>query len=69
MISLSGLVSIIVTLIVVGLVVWLLYWLISVCGLPEPFNKIARVVLAVFSVLVIIGLLLSLTGGTPVFRP
>ena len=37
--------------------------------LPEPFNKIARVVLAVFSVLVVIGILLSLVGGTPVFRP
>jgi hypothetical protein len=69
MISLTVLVSLVMYLIVAGLIFWLLWWLIGYCGIPEPFNKVARIVLAVAAVLVIIGLLLQLVGGTPVFRP
>jgi predicted tellurium resistance membrane protein TerC len=69
MISLGGAVTIIVYLIVAGLVFGLLWWLVQYCGLPEPFNKFARVALAILAVLVIIGLLMSLVTGTPIFRP
>jgi succinate dehydrogenase/fumarate reductase cytochrome b subunit len=69
MLSLSGAVTVVVYLIVAGLILWLLFWLVNYCGLPEPFNKVAHVVLAVIAVLVVIGILLSLVGGTPVFRP
>ncbi len=69
MISLTGAVQVIVYLIVAGLIFGLLWWLVGYCGLPEPFNKFARVALAILAVLVIIGLLLSLTTGTPIFRP
>lgn len=69
MISLTALVSLVIYLVVAGLIFWLLWWLIGYCGIPEPFNKVARVILAVLAVLVCIGLLLSLVGGTPVFRP
>jgi len=68
MLSLSAVVYVLIYLIVAGLVFFLLHWLISYVGLPEPFNKVAHIVLAVAAVLVIIGILLSLTGGTPVFR-
>ncbi len=66
MLSLGTLVAVVLYLIVTGLIVWLLLWLIGYCGLPEPFNKIARIVVVVFAVLVIIGVLLSLVGGVPV---
>jgi hypothetical protein len=69
MVSLSAAVMILVYLIVAGLIFGLLWWLVGYVGLPEPFNKVARVILAVLAVLVIIGILLSLVGGTPVFRP
>lgn len=69
MISLSGAVLVFVYLLVAGLVFGLLWWLVGYIGLPEPFNKAARVVLAILAVLVIIGILLSLIGGTPLFRP
>jgi hypothetical protein len=61
-ITLQGLVMVVVYLIVAGLVFWLLWWLVGYVGLPEPFRKVANVVLAVAAVLVIIGILLSLTG-------
>jgi len=68
MISISGLVWTVVMLIVVGLIFWLLSWLIDYTAPPEPFRKVARVVLAVGAVLVIICVLLSLLGYQ-VFRP
>ncbi len=68
MIGISELVSIVVYLMVVGGVAWLLWWLIGYIGLPEPFNKIARVIIAVFAVLACINLLLSLGGMTPIVR-
>jgi hypothetical protein len=67
MISLPGLVHVILYLIVAGLIFWLLIWLIDYCGVPEPFNKVAKVCIAVAAVFVIIGVLLSLVGGVQVF--
>jgi heme A synthase len=69
MLSLTGMVTIVVYLIVAGLVFWLLWWLINYIAPPEPFRKVANVVLAIMAVLVVIGILLSLVGGTPIFRP
>jgi len=67
-IPLNGMVQLVITLIVAGLIFWLLWWLIQYCGIPEPFNKVARVILAILAVLVIIGVLLSLVNGQPLFR-
>jgi predicted tellurium resistance membrane protein TerC len=69
-ISISGAVQVVVYLIVAGLIFGLLFWLVGYCGLPQPFDKVARVILAVLAVLVCIGILLSLAGaGQGVFRP
>lgn len=67
MISGTALISVLVWIIVAGLIFWLLWWLISYVGLPEPFNKVARVILAVVAVLFLINMLLGLTG-TPLVR-
>jgi len=69
MISLEGVVRAIIYLIVAGLIFWLLFWLINYVGLPEPFNKLARVILAVAAVIICIVILLGLAGGQPLFRP
>jgi len=68
MISISGAVTVVVYLIVAGLIFWLLWWLVNFIAPPEPFRKVATVVLAILAVLVIIGILLSLVGGQPSFR-
>ncbi len=62
MLSLNGLVHAVIVLIVGGLILWLLWWLIDYIGLPEPFNKVARVILAVVAVLICIGVLLQIAG-------
>ncbi len=64
MITGSTLVSLLVTLVVAGLIFWLLWWFLSICGLPEPFNKIARIIVALVAVVFLINLLLGL-GGHP----
>ncbi len=69
MISLAAAVSLIIYLIVGGLIFWLLWWLISYINPPEPFRKVANVVLMVIAVLVCIGVLLSFLNGQPMFRP
>lgn len=69
MISLQMAVTVVIYLMVAGLVFWLLWWLINYVAPPEPFRKIANVVLAILAVLVIIGILFSFVGGQPIFRP
>ncbi len=62
MIPIEGLIHAIVYLIVAGLIFFLLNWLIDYVGVPEPFHKVAKVVLAVFAVILVIGALLSIIG-------
>jgi len=54
--------SLIIQIVVIGLIFWLLNWLIDYIKLGEPFNKIAKVVLAVVAVVFLINALLYLVG-------
>jgi hypothetical protein len=70
MISLSAVITVVIYLVVAGLIFWLLWWLVNYIAPPEPFRKVANVILAVAGVLVVCGILLSLVGGPgPIFRP
>lgn len=64
MAQLSGtaVVSAVIWVIVAGLIFWLLTWLVAYVGIPEPFNKVARVIIAVVAVLILINAILGLTG-------
>lgn len=64
--GIESLVSVIFWLLIVGCIVGLLYWLTQY--IPEPFQKVARVILAVVSVLIVINMLLGLLGY-PMFIP
>lgn len=69
MISVGGVLQAVLWVIVAGLVWWLLDWLVGYCGVPDPFARVARVVLAVLAVVLLISVILSLAGGPPVLRP
>jgi hypothetical protein len=60
--TIEMLVSLIIYIIVIGAVCGLLWWLIGYIGIPEPFAKIARGIIAVVAVIFLISLLLSLVG-------
>lgn len=68
MFSISGAVQVILTLVVAGLIFWLLNFLIDYIGVPQPFQKVAKVILMVLAVLLCIFALLSLLNGQPMFR-
>lgn len=64
------LVNLVVYILVLGLVLWLLQYLINYLPMPEPFRRIANIVLVVIGVVLLIGLLLSLVGeGGPIRLP
>lgn len=62
-ISGSGLLSLLVQLIIVALIFWVIMWGLSQIGIPEPFNKVIRVILVVVACIIVINALLSLTGS------
>lgn len=62
-VSLNGLLAVVLHLVVIGLVIWLLLWALGAIGLPDPFNKILRVLIIVIGVILIINVLLGLTGN------
>ena len=62
MISGPLLVSMVLYIIVAGLIFWLLTWLINYVNPPEPFKKIATVVVVIVAVVMLINALMTLTG-------
>jgi len=65
-ISGSALINAIIMLIIAAVIFWLLNWLIGYIGMGEPFNKIAKVIIAVAAVILCINALLMLVGR-PIF--
>lgn len=66
-ISTDGLVNALVWLVVAGIIVWLLWWALGVINPPEPFKKVATVIIVLATVIVLINILLTLVGK-PLFR-
>jgi hypothetical protein len=62
MITGSALLSLLVTLVIVGLIFWLVWWFIGYVGVPEPFNKVIRVIIGLVALVYLINVLLSFTG-------
>ena len=63
----SVLINSLIWLICVGLVFYLLFWLVGFIGLPQPFDKVIRVVLGVAAVIVLINVIMSF-AGSPYWR-
>ena len=61
-ISLNSVGTSLLYLVVAGLIIWLFYWAIEKIGIPEPFAKIAKVVLVVVSVIICLNFLLGFFG-------
>ena len=62
MISGAALISILIQLVVFGLIMWVLWWGLAKIGLPEPFAKIATVILVLITVLFLVNILLGVSG-------
>jgi hypothetical protein len=56
-------------LLIVAVVIGVVFWLVDYIPVPQPLNKLIKVVAIVIGVIIIIGVLLSLAGvnlGGPV---
>ena len=62
-------ISLLISIIIVGVIVWLLLYVIDYVGLPEPFNKVAKVVIILIAVLWMISVLLPLIGTGSTVKP
>lgn len=60
--TLSGLLPLLIQLVVAGLIFWVILWFIGYVGIPEPFNRAARIIVALVAVIYVVNLLLSLSG-------
>jgi uncharacterized membrane protein YuzA (DUF378 family) len=61
-ISGQALLNAVIWIIVAAVIFWLVTWLIGYVGLPEPFAKVARVIVGIAAVLFLINALLTLAG-------
>lgn len=58
----EALVSAVVWIICAAVVFGLLNWLVGYIGIPEPFNKVVKVIIAIAAVLVCINALMTMAG-------
>lgn len=58
--SVEGLITLLIYLVVIGLIFWCIWWFLSYVGLPEPFSKIAHVIVALVAFIIVIYILMSL---------
>jgi hypothetical protein len=58
----QGLLNLVVELVIAGLVFWLLLWFIGWVGLPEPFLKVAKVILGLVVLIFLINVLMGFSG-------
>jgi hypothetical protein len=64
MVAGTTLLSLLVTIVIAGLIFWLIWWFIGYVGVPEPFNKVIRVILGLAVLIFLINILMTL-GGHP----
>jgi uncharacterized BrkB/YihY/UPF0761 family membrane protein len=71
----AQLINLLIYVLIVGLIITVVFWVIDHMAMPEPTQRLVRVVVAVIAALIVILLLLQLTGvaigpfNQPVFRP
>lgn len=63
-INVETIISAVIWLAVAGLIFWLCTWMLDQVGIGEPFNKIARVLVALVAFVIVLNVLLGLVGIT-----
>lgn len=60
--SIDSLMYLIVYLVVVGLIFWCIWYFIGYVGVPQPFDKVIRVLLGLIALIIVVSLLLGILG-------
>lgn len=56
--SMDSLLQSLIYVVIVGAIFWLVWWFIGYVGVPEPFNKVLRIVVGLVALVVMIQFLL-----------
>ena len=59
----GDLMNAVIWLVCISIVCWLLWWLIDYAKVPEPFNKVARVIIALVAVVFLIRFVMGIAGS------
>lgn len=57
-----SLLHLVIWIVIIGIIFYVLWWIVDYVGLPEPFNKVAKVIIALAAVVLLISKLLPLAG-------
>lgn len=60
--TIAALINLLVVLLIAGLIFYCIWWFVGYVAVPEPFNKVIRVIVALVALLFLLGVLLSLLG-------
>ena len=63
--GIESLLHLIIWIVIVAVIFWCVWWFVGYVGLPEPFNKVARVLIGLVALIVVLYLLLALLGPVP----
>lgn len=58
----SLLINVLLWLVIAGVIFFVINWFIGYVGIPEPFNKVIKVVVGLIALIIVINALLSLVG-------
>ena len=61
--SVGGLLPLLINLVIIGLIFYVVWWFLGYIALPEPFNKVCRVLIALIALILLVNALLGLTGN------
>ena len=65
----GGLLHLLIIVVVLGVIFYVCYWALGQAGLPEPWNKVAIVILALVALIIIVNfVLMPLLGTGPILR-
>lgn len=52
--------SVLIAVLIIALVGWLVFWAVDALGMPDPFNRIVKVLTVVVGVIMMVGKLSAL---------
>jgi uncharacterized protein YhhL (DUF1145 family) len=55
-------IGVLIQLVVLGLILYAVWWFVGYVNLPEPFNKVVRVLVGLIALVIVIYMLLDVAG-------
>lgn len=59
----DALLNLVILVVIAGVIFWLIWWFIDYIGIPEPFNKVVKVLVGLVALIFLIKILLGVIGG------